>query len=146
MWPVRCRAESSPSPPLQAARGPPLGSVTLLRSYSASECPRGCPSAKGGGEVWRLTQLVARDSCTVTQRPERRLNCGCGPGWEWGAGGRWCGAGVRGRRQMRSARPIKHHAQPKEPQGSVYWPNWPIWNVLGWVPCAQVTSHWKCIS
>jgi len=49
MWPVRCRAESSPSPPLQAARGPPLGSVTLLRSYSASECPRGCPSAKGGG-------------------------------------------------------------------------------------------------
>ena len=29
--------------------------------------------------------------------------------------------------------------------GSVYWPDCPIWNVLGWVPCVQVTPHLKCM-
>jgi len=29
--------------------------------------------------------------------------------------------------------------------GSVYWPDCPIWDVLGWVPCVQITFHWKCI-
>jgi len=29
--------------------------------------------------------------------------------------------------------------------GSVYWPDCLIWNVFGWVPCVQVTSHLECI-